>query len=89
MDILREFLESSSLHGISYISTAKVRSQETFDFFDFFFQTKPAKILWLLVVWLLVGGGSCISIVVMVVRFIIFRLRRLNYVFTTSLQPLN
>ena len=28
MDILREFLESSTIHGITYISTARVSFQE-------------------------------------------------------------
>jgi len=51
MDILREFLETSTIHGLAYISSAGVSLYGAFYLISLvFFQTKSAKVLWFLVV---------------------------------------
>ena len=47
---LREFLESSTIHGLVYISTAKVGVRESGLFNDDCLQTKTGKLLWFLIV---------------------------------------
>ena len=54
MDILREFLESSTIHGLAYIILHIYGKGNFISFFSnplcLFVQTKSAKILWFLVV---------------------------------------
>ena len=63
MDILREFLESSTIHGLTYISTARVCLNAFFSSFSpILCQTKSAKTLWVLVVCLgFIGAGILIG----------------------------
>ena len=61
MEILREFLESSTIHGVSYISSAKV-DFENHCLFLFLYQEKAAKVLWFVVVSLgFLGAGFLIG----------------------------
>jgi hypothetical protein len=50
LGILKEFLESSTIHGLIYISTAKVGDRELGFFTKEFPQTKSEKLLWFFVV---------------------------------------
>ena len=60
MEVLREFLESSTIHGLTYISTAKV-SQIGNQYFITVSQTKAGKFCWFLVVCLgFTGAGYLI-----------------------------
>jgi hypothetical protein len=46
---LREFLESSTIHGLVYISTAKVGVREEGVFTDDCLQTNTGKLMWFLI----------------------------------------
>ena len=62
MDILRKFLESSTIHGLSYISTEKVSFSYFSSLLHLYIQTRSAKILWLIVVCLgFIGAGILIG----------------------------
>ena len=62
MHIVKEFLESSTIHGLIYISSAGVSSQLMFLLSIVSSQTKSAKIVWLLVVCLgFIGAGILIG----------------------------
>ena len=63
MDILREFLESSTIHGLTHIYTARVSFVWPSSSFDLpLLQTKLAKILWFLVVCFgFIGAGILIG----------------------------
>ena len=52
MDILREFLESSTIHGLNYISTAKVGKYTLDILLPVISQTNIGKLAWLLIVCL-------------------------------------
>ena len=63
MEILREFLESSTIHGLTYISTARVSSCGFENGFDMYcYHTLPVKVLWCVVVCLgFLGAGVLIG----------------------------
>ena len=66
MEVLREFLESSTIHGLSYISTAKVSTLNNPDRYIFDYslisQSTFAKLAWVLIVILgFLGAGFLIN----------------------------
>ena len=52
MDVFREFLESSTIHGLSYISSSQVRNGHFFIIILHLYQTKWGKIAWSFIVCL-------------------------------------
>ena len=63
METVREFLESSTIHGLAHISTGKVRYIFSCkDTTILFLQSKPVKVAWLTIVLMgFLSAGHLIS----------------------------